>query len=65
MRSRVLWWAVRGRSTSAARLRGVPMCKEIVVLDTPLAGTGQCAEGTFAVPECKYDAQRGVLRCKG
>jgi hypothetical protein len=41
------------------------MCKEIVVLDTPLAGTGQCAEGTFAVPECKYDAQRGVLRCKG
>jgi hypothetical protein len=36
------------------------MCKEIVVLDTPLAGTGQ-----FAVPECKYDAQRGVLRCKG
>jgi hypothetical protein len=39
--------------------------KGIIVLDTPLARTGQCAEGTFALPKCKYDTQRGVLRCKG
>jgi hypothetical protein len=39
--------------------------KGIVVLDTPLARTGQCAEGAFAPPKCKYDTQRGVLRCEG
>ena len=38
--------------------------KGIVVLDTPLARTGQCAEGT-ALPKCRYDVPRGVLRCKG
>ena len=57
--------AVTGRDGSyPVNLNDLPM-KATVVVDAPVARTGQCGEGEFALPACHYDAGRGTLRCHG
>src|SRR6185295_16894583 len=39
--------------------------KAIVVIDAPLARQGQCGEALLPLPGCRYDEQRGKMRCRG
>ena len=57
--------AATGRAgTYPVRLHEMPI-KATVVIDTPVARRGQCAEGTFTLPACKYDGGVGRVRCRG
>jgi len=42
--------------------------KGTMIIDSPLATTGQCGEALFPgpapAPHCAFNASRGTLRCK-
>ncbi len=59
----LLTFAVVGRHGTYAPPAGLPL-KATLVIDSPLASTGQCGETAFGAASCVFNGSGSTLRCR-